>query len=72
MAIASLLVDSANTRTFGIPQYGFSARTNSNGGAGIGYHCAHVINIYTVEEVGKQPTLIETIFARISIEEQSS
>lgn len=72
MAIGSLLVDSANTRTFGIPRFGFSARTSSNGGAGIGYHCAHYMDINS-EPVGDNPsTLINSLFVRISIEELSN
>lgn len=35
MAVASLLIDSANTRTFGIPKYGFSARQNVSPFGGI-------------------------------------
>lgn len=72
MAISSLLVDSANTRTFGIPRYGFSARTSSNAGAGIGYHCTNFIDINTIADNERETTLIMSIMARISIEENSS
>lgn len=63
MAIASLLVDSANTRTFGIPTYGFSARQTRLGG--ISYNCSHIIPI----KINKESILISSIFARLSIEE---
>lgn len=72
MAIASLLVDSANTRTFGIPRFGFSARTSSNGGAGIGYHCAHYLDINSDAFTDNPTTLINSLFARLSIEELSN
>jgi len=73
MAVASLLVDSANTRTFGIPTYGFSARSNANGIGigGIGYHCSQFINIRTTPDEQGNTTLIESIFARLSIEEDT-
>lgn len=71
MAIASLLVDSANTRTFGIPKYGFSAMTNLSGFGGITYNCAHFIDIRTVPDENGKTTLIESIFFRISLEEDT-
>lgn len=71
MATASLLIDSANTRTFGIPRYGFSARNNQNASGGIGYHCAHFINIRTTPDQDGKTTLIESIFARLSIEQNT-
>ena len=73
MCISSLLVDSANTRTFGIPKYGFSARSNVHGigFGGIGYHCVQFIDIRTIPDENEQTTLIESIFARLSIEEDT-
>jgi hypothetical protein len=66
MAVASLLNDPANTRTFGIPRYGFSARQNTLNTSLLGYHCAYLTNIYSVKE---NSTLIETVFMRLSLEE---
>jgi hypothetical protein len=71
MSIASLLVDSANTRTFGIPTYGFSARTNFSGFGGITYNCAQYININTTPDQDGETTLIESIFFRLSLEEDT-
>lgn len=70
MAEASLLVDTANARAFGIPTYGFSARSNQYVNGGIGYYCAHVIQVRTATAVanGTFP-LIESIFVRLSLEE---
>jgi hypothetical protein len=71
MATASLLIDTANARAFGIPKYGFSARSNQNWFGGIGYHCAHFIEIRTTPDENGQTTLIETLFARLSLEEDT-
>lgn len=71
MAVSSLLIDSANTRTFGIPRYGFSSRTTQHLDSGLGYFCATVINIYSIPYDEYKPTLIETIVARLSIEENT-
>ena len=68
MTTSSLLVDSANTRTFGVPRYGFSARSNQNRSSGIGYHCAHFIDIRTIPDEKGQTTLIESIFVRLSLQ----
>lgn len=69
MAVSSLLVDSANTRTFGVPKYGFSNRSNQLQVAGVAYYCAHVVDIYSVPDANGDTTLIETIFVRIALEE---
>lgn len=66
-----MLVDSANTRTFGIPKYGFSARTNLSGFGGITYNCAHFIDIPTIPDENGQTTLIESIYFRLSLEEDN-
>lgn len=71
MAISSLLVDSANTRAFGIPKYGFSARSNLSGFGGIGYNCAHFVDIRTATDIAGNNTLIESIFFRLSLEEDT-
>lgn len=71
MAIASLLVDSANTRSFGIPKYGFSARSNLSGYGGITYNCAHFIDIRTVPNEEGKTTLIESFFFSLSLEEDT-
>lgn len=71
LATASLLVDTANARAFGIPQYGFSARSNLTFFGGIGYHCSHFINIYTTPDEDGKTTLIESVFARLSLEEDT-
>lgn len=72
MSISSLLVDSANTRTFGVPKYGFSNRSNQLQVGGIGYYCAQFINIYTMPDENGNTTLIESIFARLALEEYGS
>lgn len=69
MAEASLLVDTANARAFGIPTYGFSARSNQHLNGGIGYYCAHVIQVRTIPDQNDETTLIESIFVRLSLEE---
>lgn len=71
MAVASLLVDSANTRSFGVPKYGFSARSNLSGYGGITYNCAHLIDIRTVPDENGKTTLIESIFFNLSLEEDT-
>lgn len=73
MAEASLLVDTANARAFGIPTYGFSARTNQHLKGGIGYYCAHIIQVRTTPNAEKDntTTLIESIFVRLSVEEMT-
>lgn len=72
MAVASLLVDSANTRSFGVPKYGFSARQSLSPFAGITYNCSHIIDIYTVPtEDEPSSTLVESIFFRLSLEEDT-
>lgn len=71
MAVASLLVDSANTRSFGIPRYGFSARQSLAAFAGITYNCSHYIDIKTVPNETGRTTLIESIFFRLSLEEDT-
>lgn len=69
MAVSSLLVDSANTRTFGVPKYGFSNRSNQLQVKGIAYYCAHVVDIYSIPDANGDTTLIESIFVRIALEE---
>lgn len=69
MAVSSLLVDSANTRTFGIPKYGFSNRSNQLQVGGIAYYCAHIIDIYSTPDSNGETTIIESVFARIALEE---
>lgn len=71
MAEASLLVDTANARAFGIPKYGFSARSNQHLNGGIGYYCAHVIQVQTIPDTNNETTLIESIFVRLSLEENT-
>lgn len=66
MAISSLLTDPANTRVFGVTRYGFSARQNTFNSALLGYHCVYLNEIRTIEE---KPTLIETMFVRLSLEQ---
>lgn len=72
MAIASLLVDSANTRTFGVPKYGFSNRSDQLQKGGIAYYCTQFINIFTVPDKDGNTTLIESIFARLALVETGS
>lgn len=67
MAITSLLNDPANTRTFGAPRYGFSARQATFNNSLLGYHCVYLKDIFTAEET---PTLIETMFIRLSLEQR--
>lgn len=71
MAVASLLIDSANTRTFGIPKYGFSARQNISPFGGIMYNCVNFIDINTVPDEDGKTTLVESIFFRISLNEDT-
>lgn len=71
MATASLLVDSANTRAFGIPKYGFSARSSLSAFGGITYNCCHFIDIRTTPDANGKTTLIESIFFRLSLEEDT-
>ena len=76
MATASLLNDPANTRSFGFPMYGFSARQQmpnqdgtTNYGA-IGYYCCLIINLYTVPNANyPNSTLIETVTVRLGLEQ---
>jgi hypothetical protein len=72
MAVASLLVDSANTRTFGVPRYGFSDRSNQLQQGGISYHCAQIIEIRTMPNENGETTLIESVFARLTLAEYTS
>lgn len=71
MAVSSLLVDSANTRSFGIPKYGFSARQSLSPFAGITYNCSHIIDINTIVDENGRTTLVESIFFRLSLEEDT-
>jgi hypothetical protein len=71
MAVSSLLIDSANTRTFGIPKYGFSARQNVSQFGGIVYNCAHFIEIRTTPDENGNTTLVESIFFRLSLNEDT-
>lgn len=71
MAVASLLIDSANTRTFGIPRYGFSARENISPFGGIMYNCAHFIDIRTIPDENGKTTLVESVFFRLSLNEDT-
>ena len=71
MTTASILVDSANTRTFGVPKYGFSARSNQTQSSGLGYHCAHFLDVDTTPDENGQTTLIESFFVRLSLQEQT-
>lgn len=72
MAVSSLLVDSANTRTFGVPRYGFSNRSNQLQVGGIAYYCTQIISIYTMPDQDGKTTLIESVFARIALEEDTT
>lgn len=69
MAVGSLLVDSANTRSFGIPKYGFSAREGQTALGGLTYNCCHIFNINTTSDENGKVTLIESIFVRLSLEQ---
>lgn len=71
MTVASLLIDSANTRTFGIPKYGFSARQNVSQFSGITYNCSHYIDIQTMPDENGHTTLVESIFFRLSLVEDT-
>lgn len=72
MVTASLLVDTANARAFGIPRYGFSARSNQSYFSGIGYHCAHLVDIYSIPtDEGGNSTLVDSVFVRLSLEENT-
>lgn len=71
MAVASLLIDSANTRTFGIPKYGFSARQNISPFGGIVYSCVNFIDIRTMPDENGNTTLVESIFFRLSLNEDT-
>lgn len=68
MAEASLLVDTANARAFGIPKFGFSARSNQHLNGGIAYYCAHIIQVLATTE---NSPLIESVFVRLSLEEDT-
>jgi hypothetical protein len=72
MATASLLIDTANTRTFGIPTYGFSDRVDTLFNGGIGYNCCQYLNIYTTPDADGNTTLIEALFARLTLYEDAS
>jgi hypothetical protein len=72
MATASLLIDTANTRTFGIPTYGFSDRVDVLFNGGISYNCCQYLNIYTVPDEDGNTTLIEGLFARLTLYEDSA
>ena len=72
MATASLLIDTANTRTFGIPTYGFSDRVDTLFNGGIGYNCCQYLNIYTTPDEDGNTTLIEALFARLTLYEDAS
>lgn len=72
MATASLLIDTANTRTFGIPTYGFSDRVDTLFNGGIGYNCCQYLNIYTTPDENGNTTLIEALFARLTLYEDAS
>ena len=67
MSISSLLTDPANTRVFGVTKYGFSSRQNTFNSAYIGYHCVYLNDIKTIGD--NNPTLIETMFVRLSLEQ---
>lgn len=71
MAIASLLVDSANTRSFGIPKYGFSARENLSPFGGISYNCCNFIDVRTTPDENGQTTLVASVFFRLSLNEDT-
>lgn len=71
MCVASLLIDSANTRTFGIPKYGFSARQNISQFGGIVYNCVNFIDIRTIPDADGKTTLVESIFFRLSLNEDT-
>jgi hypothetical protein len=72
MATASLLLDTANTRSFGIPTYGFSDRVDILFNGGMSYNCCQFINIYTTPDKDGNTTLIESVFARITLYEDAS
>jgi hypothetical protein len=71
MSIASLLIDSANTRTFGIPKYGFSARENLSPFGGISYNCCQFIDVRTMPDANGATTLVSSIFMRLSLNEDT-
>jgi hypothetical protein len=71
MCVASILIDSANTRTFGIPKYGFSARQNISQFGGIVYNCVNYIDIRTMPDENGNTTLVESIFFRLSLNEDT-
>lgn len=71
MCVGSLLIDSANTRTFGIPKYGFSARQNISQFGGIVYNCVNFIDIRTIPDADGKTTLVESIFFRLSLNEDT-
>lgn len=73
MAIASLLGDPANTRTYGFMNYGFAARQQAPNTehtteyGQIGFYCAYINSIYTIPSATyPESTLIENIFCRIA------
>jgi hypothetical protein len=72
MATASLLLDTANTRSFGIPTYGFSDRVDTQFNGGISYNCCQYINIYTTPDEDGNTTLIESLFARLTLYEDAA
>jgi hypothetical protein len=72
MAIASLLTDPANTRVYGFPRYGFSARqnTNANNVAGqLGFYCCYLNELYSnpIDANNNTSTLFDYIFVRIGL-----
>lgn len=62
----------ANTRTFGIPTYGFSDRVDTQFNGGISYNCCQYINIYTTPDEDGNTTLIESLFARLTLYEDAA
>jgi hypothetical protein len=72
MAVDSLLLDTANTRSFGIPTYGFSDRVDTLFNGGISYNCAQFINLYTTPDEDGKTTLIESFFARLTLYEAAA
>jgi hypothetical protein len=76
MAVASLLTDPANTRTFGFKYYGFSARQQvpnyiKNDDYGdLGYYCSYLSQLYTIKtDNWDKHSLIENVIIRLGLEQ---
>lgn len=67
MAIASILTDTANTRTYSATKFGFSARPVLPGSGEIGYYCCYLQQIYS-----ESGFLIESFFVRLGLERETT